>query len=222
MSSGLAVGDHVLAFYWTRSGEGDDRWSKRRRRHRVTSVEPLQGVEYWHEHDSGYVEGQEHRLNLEQAKLCDSEDEFDTGRHEVSQSASRRRLEPVYGPPGADGEIIVYAGDLLVATEQEEHTVPGQLELRLAPRSTFTAHVAGDLARLSFLMRPNQPDVSLPPDAHLDPPTESGFPERLDGTSWVDRSILLNRLAAGDFGDAERFVLHVSGAMSALLPTVEG
>lgn len=65
-----AIGDRVLAFFWTYTDGGEGRWSDRRRRHRVTSVDPLRGIEYWHE-GTRYVQGEEHRLSADNADICD-------------------------------------------------------------------------------------------------------------------------------------------------------
>jgi hypothetical protein len=63
---GWAVGDEVTAFYWSPQDGG--RWSLQRRPHRVTSTDPLRGVEFWYDADKGYTEGQEHDLDDESAE----------------------------------------------------------------------------------------------------------------------------------------------------------
>ncbi len=57
-----SIGDEVSAIYWSPADGG--RWSRTRRSHRVTSIDPFQGVEFWYE---GFVEGQLHRLDPDSA-----------------------------------------------------------------------------------------------------------------------------------------------------------
>ncbi len=63
MPSPWAVGDHVLARYWTHVDGPRGRWSLQRRGHVVTSLDPLEGIEFWHEAPQGYTEGQVHYLD---------------------------------------------------------------------------------------------------------------------------------------------------------------
>ena len=136
-----------------------------------------------------------------------------------------RRLEPLYRPSGVNGEIVVYAGDLAIQAGDEERTVRGQLELRLAPKPDFVAHFAGPFSELHFLSflsgREDSPTVSVPQGAPLSPPTESALPERPEGASWVDQRIPLNGLEAGDTASVECFIVHVSGALEAHVRAVE-
>ena len=57
------VHDEVTARYWTYVEGGPGRWSEVRRPHRITSLWPLKGVEFWYEDPHGYTEGQEHVLD---------------------------------------------------------------------------------------------------------------------------------------------------------------
>ena len=133
-----------------------------------------------------------------------------------------RRVEPVYVPSGGgEGDLVIYAGDLVVTAADEEHTLWGQLELRVSPRSAFAAHFAGDAAALHFLVLPEpNPTVAIPSGASLDPPPGPSLPEQPDGASWVDTTIPLTRLAAGSMIDVDRYVLHVRGVLRAHLPSV--
>lgn len=54
------VGADVRAYYWTTVDDAG-RWSRRRRPHRVVTVQPLQGIEFWYE-DGRRVDGQVHDL----------------------------------------------------------------------------------------------------------------------------------------------------------------
>lgn len=61
------IGDQVTAIYWTTVDGADGRWSRARRPHRITSTDPLAGIEFWYEEPTGYVEGQLHRLDPDTA-----------------------------------------------------------------------------------------------------------------------------------------------------------
>lgn len=62
-----AKGNWVLATYRI---EHKGRWSNQRRRHRVTSIDPVKGVEgsYWGRPPK-YVEGQEHLLSTDGLRI---------------------------------------------------------------------------------------------------------------------------------------------------------
>lgn len=60
-------GDEIRARWWTYVDGPEGRWSLQRRGHRLTSTNPLRGVEFWYE-AKGYVEGQEHILDPESAE----------------------------------------------------------------------------------------------------------------------------------------------------------
>jgi hypothetical protein len=82
-------------------------------------------------------------------------------------------IDPVYRPSG-DGTIVVYAGDLLLTIDADEHVVPGNLELRLGDRAEFSAHVAGsdpwlvarafDSQHVTCERSAEQPPASFAPD----------------------------------------------------------
>jgi hypothetical protein len=57
------VNDEVRARYWTTVDSPEGRWSLHRRPHRVTSTTPFRGVEFWHDEETGYREGQAHDLD---------------------------------------------------------------------------------------------------------------------------------------------------------------
>lgn len=126
-----------------------------------------------------------------------------------------RDIEPVYRA-AEDGTIVVYAGDLLLAIGAEQHTVPGNLELRLSPRSQFTAHVSSsELWRISQEWDIQHMAVELPPEAALDPPTVLLSSARPEGpASGAEVFIGINRMRAGELRLVERLLLHVSGPLS--------
>ena len=133
----------------------------------------------------------------------------------------RRRIEPNYRPSGAHDEIVLYAGDLAVKVDDAERTVAGQLELRLVATPGLAAHFAGPPSDDLYFVRSGQERmISVPAGAQLTPPTESSLPENPGDVDWLDDPITMNELEAGDASAAERFVIHISGALEAEFPPV--
>jgi hypothetical protein len=129
------------------------------------------------------------------------------------------RIHPIYRASD-DGIILVYGGHLLVSQGGVERTAKGDLELRLSPRPTLGAHVAGseDWLLTSALQSENL-TVRLPADASLEPPTTSALPVEPDNaSSWADFPIPINDLVAGDVRLVERLILHISGPLTTWLP----
>lgn len=136
-----------------------------------------------------------------------------------------RRIKPVYAPL-ADGDILLYAGDLVVSAEDgSTRTVPGDINLRLQERTKVWASFAGDDPwLLGTFPDTDKLEVTLPPGAPLDPPQGSAVlvrPEQAKG--WITGIPRINHLAVGDIGLAERLVIHVTGSLGVSLqwPEVE-
>jgi hypothetical protein len=136
---------------------------------------------------------------------------------EVQQSEghANRDIQPVYHPSG-DGAIVVYAGDLLLAIDADEHVVPGNLELRLSPSPRFSAQVRGsDPWLVTHALVSEHLTISLPPGAALDRPTNLQPTALSEGAApWAEASIPINRMTTGELRLAERVLLHVSGSLS--------
>jgi hypothetical protein len=130
-----------------------------------------------------------------------------------SSNTPDRVIEPAYRPSG-DGDIVVYAGDLLLAMGADEHVVRGKLTLRLSPRPEFAAQVASSDWLAHALGSPPL-TVGLPPEAVLDPPINlvpSAQPQAAGSEAYVSTPI--NRVTAGELQLVERLLLHVSGPLS--------
>lgn len=130
-----------------------------------------------------------------------------------------RRIEPVYGPPMEGGEILLYAGELEVRSNQQIETVEGQVELRLFPTSDLKAHIAGsgaDLFRLTIASSDAQV-AGLPADADLEPQKASQLPRRrVEDTQWAESFIDAQGLTGGDLGSVDRLLIHYTGALDPL------
>ena len=130
-------------------------------------------------------------------------------------SDQSRDINPVYRP-SEDGTIVVYAGDLQLTIGPDVHVLPGNLELRLSPRSEFSAHVAGsDPWLLMHAWESQRMTVALPAGAALDAPigrVPTARPE--DAAPWADVPISINRMTTGELRLVERLLLHVSGPLS--------
>lgn len=128
------------------------------------------------------------------------------------------RIDPVYRPSD-DGTILVYQGDLLLSQGSVQRTSTGNLELRLSPRPTLSAHVAGGDELLASAVQGENLAVAVPAEASLRPPTTSVLPvEPDDAFVWADFPIPINELVAGNARLAERLILHISGPLTTRLP----
>ncbi len=69
-SHSFSVGDYVRARFWmTDEDSGHGRWSDLRRSFRVTSSDPLTGVEIYQVSPGSYISAQEYRLSPDGAEL---------------------------------------------------------------------------------------------------------------------------------------------------------
>lgn len=132
----------------------------------------------------------------------------------MSEENASHRPTPLYHPDD-DGLIVVYVGELEVKAD-EDHlaTVTGQLELRLAPQTSFRAHFAGPFSEFgpaSWLSAGGHDrTVTIPEGAVLSPPAAPLSMERPDDGSWVDDDVWVGGITAGELGQAERFMFHFS------------
>jgi hypothetical protein len=128
------------------------------------------------------------------------------------------RIDPVYRPSD-DGTILLYQGDLLLSQGSVQRTSTGNLELRLSPRPTLSAHVAGGDELLASAVQGENLVVAVPAEASLRPPTTSVLPvEPDDAFVWADFPIPINELVAGNARSAEWLILHISGPLTTRLP----
>ncbi len=110
--------------------------------------------------------------------------------------------------------MTLYGGPLELMIDGEKHVDVGQLELKLVPKASFAAHIAGSSADLQFAsLTCSEPKVAVPPGSALDPPTGPVLLDGVEGIRWP-----LNHLEAGDARAADRFLIHVSGPFEAQLP----
>jgi hypothetical protein len=124
------------------------------------------------------------------------------------------RVEQIYRPNGDNGEIIVYAGDLIARTGGEDLVVGGQLELCLSPRPSFIAHFSGPPSRVSpHLGLAHDATVTVPEGSSLAPPLESSLPIQPERGAWVESRIHVSPVDAGDPCAAKRFIVHVSQSL---------
>lgn len=119
----------------------------------------------------------------------------------------------------------MYAGDLAVKVGDNERAVRGQLELQLGARQVLSARFAGPSTELGFLdplgVTHEEARILVPAGAQLAPPREARLPESPAGVGWIESSIPLSEIQAGESASAERFIVHISGALEAHCPAVE-
>lgn len=142
-----------------------------------------------------------------------------------SQPGTLRPIRPIYRPSD-DGNILVYAGDLDLATEQSQWVAQGDLAISLGPQPTFRAYFAGTERWLLDMVigDRDQPSVALPGGAALDPPATSALPAEPESAgSWARDAIVIPNLLVGDFASAERVILHITTAslLHVALPVFE-
>jgi hypothetical protein len=116
--------------------------------------------------------------------------------------------------PDADGNIIVYAGDLTVERGGDTRNVAGRLELQLRPSPSFSAHVVGSDPWLIGVVLDPVASASLPALAPLEPPHDTTLPTRSEEPSWIDYSIPTKHLTSGDLARVECLLLHLVVALS--------
>ena len=133
------------------------------------------------------------------------------------------RIKPIYRPSGKQEELLLYAGDLDVKAGDETRTVEGQVELRLGAGplvARFAGPASGDLQWVAA--HEATASVAVPAGAPLVPSPAMRFPERRGDTFWIEARIpISSELAAGEVAHAQRFILHISGALNARLPPVQ-
>lgn len=135
--------------------------------------------------------------------------------------AESTRIEPQYRPM-QDGTFLYYGGPLALDIGDHHLEPLGQLEARFEPDTKLVAHVAGPFSELSALtLVGEEAKVAVPAAASLNPPPGPALAERPEQGSWSDHPIRLNELVAGDIGRAQRFLVHVVGALEARLPRVD-
>ncbi|HAS10498.1 MAG TPA: hypothetical protein DCS55_08280 [Acidimicrobiaceae bacterium] len=135
--------------------------------------------------------------------------------------ADGHRIEPLYRPM-ADGTFLYYGGPLALDIGEHHLEPVGQIEARFEPDTELVAHVAGPFSELSPLsLFGEDPDVAVPAEGSLAPPSGPVLAERDGRGSWSDHPIRLNHLVSGDIDRARRFLVHVVGALEARLPRVD-
>ena len=139
---------------------------------------------------------------------------------DMDPTSSHRRIEPVYRAFDGSGEIIVYQGPLTLTTAQQEHTATGQLELRLAPTTELVVRLIEDEVMLGLQLQNQSTAVAIPEGSPLDPPEPLDLRTPPDDTDAMDPSLPLNHIQVGHVEDAERYIMHISGALRAMLPSV--
>jgi hypothetical protein len=134
---------------------------------------------------------------------------------------SPRRIEAIYERRPEASEILLYGGLIEVETDSVREAIEGQVELRLSPRSTLIARVAGPASQLFRLGWPIAPEgVRLPPDASLNPPRMPPLPAKPESASRGGDKIIISQLESGELSTATRLVIHVS--RSILRPRFRG
>lgn len=152
-------------------------------------------------------------------------EEIETEMSMPSQQGPLRPIRPIYHPSD-DGNVLVYAGDLDLSTEDSTWVDQGDIVICLGPRPAFRAQFAGTQRWLfDMVMRGGKrPSVSLPKGAIIDPPTGSALPGQPElAKTWARDVIPMTHLFVGDFASADRVILHITtGSLSEVaLPVCE-
>jgi hypothetical protein len=132
-----------------------------------------------------------------------------------------RRLDPLYRPQ-PDGTFILYTGGFVIDPGKGERVLDGQVEFRLAPRSTVVARFSGpwpEYEVVSAVGRSNgEPEFSFASAIDLTPPAGPRHQKRTGKESWSNSSYSSIPGRAGDLRKAKRFVAHISGPLKIRFP----
>jgi hypothetical protein len=124
--------------------------------------------------------------------------------------------QPSYGATAANGAVVLYEGPVLVNGELEPE-LPARVEQSIDPpdlRARFWGETSAAAGVRLFDARDSS--IALPPDVDLTPPATTEEKHHEAGTSWIDSSVHILRLRAGDLSRAAQVAFHVSGALETL------
>lgn len=135
----------------------------------------------------------------------------------IDRRGKRGAIQPIYRPHGESSRFLLYDGELVLDGDADGgKRAPGQVELRLFPRSGLYAHVFGPTVNRLFPER--TVDVSVPEDASLAAPAESAANKQ---TQASHATYSLDPILVGDISKATQLLIHVSGALDPAAPPVQ-
>lgn len=134
---------------------------------------------------------------------------------------TREVLAAIYRPHGEGSKFLLFDGELEVQHEEKPELCPGQVELRLYPKSELLVHVFGSQPAWNLLRAfgssEEQPQVSIPAGVSLaPPPVENASKQESPPRSELHAGVI----TAGDLDLASHLLFHVSGGLEALVPNV--
>lgn len=125
-------------------------------------------------------------------------------------------IDQVYRTNSA-GEFVAYAGHLELSHAGKTWRSPGEISIRLGPRSEVRADFTGSEPWIrECAMLKMRPSIAVPEHADLSPPAESTLATQpSEGQQWASCSVLLTRpTTAGDPREIDRLMLHVTGMLT--------
>jgi hypothetical protein len=124
--------------------------------------------------------------------------------------------QPLYAARTDDGAVVLFEGPVLVK-DRLEPRMPVRIELSVDPPRVY-ARFRGEpsFSTASAFFDTDDPSIEIPADADLAPPTTTQEKFRPPDTSWIDSTVTLSQIIAGDLGATDRLVIHVSGALETL------